>query len=74
MSVLSLELNLTDAEADRIVRLLSADWTACHDGLAAYVEGKVNAARAEEAAREARVLTDGRLQKRLAEIRAKATT
>lgn len=74
MPVLTIDLHLTDAEADRIVRLLSADWTACHDGLAAYVEGKVTTARAEEAAREARALHNSRLMERIAEIRAKATT
>ena len=47
MPVLNIDLHLTEAEADRIVRLLSADWAACHDGLAAYVEGKVMTARAE---------------------------
>lgn len=73
MPVLTIELNLTEREADRIVALLYADRES-EKGTAAYVEGKVAAARAVEADREARALTDGRLQKRLAEIRARATT
>lgn len=71
MPVLTIDLNLTEREADRIVALLYADaHTEC--GTAAYVEGKVAAARAVEADREARALHNSRLMERIAEIRAKA--
>jgi len=70
MPVLTIELFLTEGEADRMVCLLAADATANAGGLAAYVEEKVSAARADEAAREAR--SDDKLRARLAAIRAKA--
>jgi len=69
MPIVTLDLYLTDGEADRIVALLYADREATGNGLTAYIEAKVTAARARGADREAH---HARLIERVAKIRARA--
>lgn len=69
MPVLTLDLTLTEGEADRIAALLHTDREATENGLTAYIEAKVTAARAREAARDAH---HARLAERVAKIRARA--